>query len=99
MQVHSNASVLRGIRNNQIAPWLIAAVLCAMLFACARAVAAPPSVYSPDGTVTHNSLEPGGVRPSPFRHVPDEILVRFRDSSSAFSRSLSHFQIGTTVVK
>lgn len=61
--------------------------------------ASSPVTHSTDGTVVYKSLIPESVPPSPYRHVPDEILVRFRDSTPAFSRALMHFRNGTKVVK
>src|SRR6266576_2093320 len=80
------------------------ATLCAaslaFLEACitATAFAAPPVRNSPNTAVAQPSFK-SGADPSPHRYVPDEILVKFRESTSTFSRSLTHSRIGTTVVR
>src|SRR5256885_3851187 len=78
------------------------ATLCAvsltLLAACvsAPALAAPPTTSSSNAKVAQPSFKSGA---SPHRYVPDEILVRFRESTSTLSRSLTHSRIGTTVVR
>src|SRR5882762_4511212 len=81
------------------------ATLCAaslaLLAACASsatALAAPPTTTSSNAKVAQPSFK-SSTDASPHRHVPDEILVRFRESTSAFSRSLAHSRIGTSVVR
>ena len=78
----------------------LCAVSLAFLAACvssATALAAPPTTSS-NATAAQPSFK-SGADPSPHRYVPDEILVRFRESTSTFSRSLTHSRIGTTVVR
>src|SRR5258708_17971882 len=81
------------------------ATLCAaslaLLAACvssATALAAPPTTSSSNAKVAQPSFK-SSAAPSPHRYVPDEILVRFRESASVFSRSLTHSRIGTRVVR
>ena len=64
----------------------------------ATALAAPPVSSSSNTAVAQPSFKSSGYAP-PHRHVPDEILVRFRESTSTFSRSLTHSRIGTRVVR
>src|SRR2546427_1838941 len=70
----------------------------AFLAACATTLAAPPASNSSNTAVAQPSFK-SSADASPHRHVPDEILVRFRESTSTFSRSLTHSRIGTTVVR
>jgi thermitase len=58
-----------------------------------------PVAYLPDGTVEHNNVNSGDAPDSPYRLASDEILVRYRTSTSQSSRSSIHAQLGTTVVK
>src|SRR5882762_7651836 len=79
----------------------LCAVSLALLAACvssATALAAPPTTSSSNAKVAQPSFE-SSADPSPHRYVPDEILVRFRESASAFSRSITHSRIGTRVVR
>jgi hypothetical protein len=77
----------------------LAACIALLIIFVVPAFAASPVTHSSNGTVTHDSLNPESTPLSPYRHVPDEILVRFRESTSTFSRALVHFQAGTSVVK
>ena len=71
------------------------------LAACAgsaTALAAPPTTSSSNATVAQPSFK-SSAHAWPHRYVPDEILVRFRESTSNFSRGLAHSRIGTKVVR
>lgn len=61
--------------------------------------AAQPVTRSSDGLIIHHSLSPGGAPPSPYRQVPGEMLVRYRSTSSALSRTLLNWQMGTSSVR
>ncbi len=79
---------------------VVAITTCCAAFTITTAtLAASPLDHSEHGIVTHKNLEPGGAPPSPFRHAQGQILVKFRDSTSSFTRALAHMQVGTTVVK
>ena len=73
-------------------------VIFGALTVTATALAAPPVSSSSNSAFAQPSFKSSGYAP-PHRHVPDEILVRFRESTSAFSRSLAHSSIGTRVVR
>src|SRR5438309_1262061 len=79
----------------------LCAVSLALLAACvssATALAAPPTTFSSNATAAQPSFKPS-AHAWPHRYVPDEILVRFRESTSTFSRGLAHSRIGTSVVR
>src|SRR5881396_416795 len=79
------------------------ATLCtaslAFLASCvtATALAAPPVSNSSNSAAARPSF--GAGTHAPHQRVPDEILVRFRDSASNASRNFTHSRIGTTAVK
>ena len=63
------------------------------------AFAAAPVTRSSDGIITHKSLHPESEPPSPYKHVPGEILVRYRSTSSFFSRAFLNYQMGTSIIR
>ncbi len=65
------------------------------LAATATALAAPQLPGSSVMRASFGSRAPA----SPYRHVPDEILVRFRGSTSALSRNFTHSRIGTRAIR
>src|SRR5712691_588999 len=68
------------------------------LAATASALAAPPVSNSSNAAVPRASFG-SSAHASPYRHAPDEILVRFRGSTSALSRNFTHSRIGTKAIR
>lgn len=75
------------------------AILFTSILLVLPALASPPGDHSTDGTITRSRPDGMNSPPSPYRHVPDEILVRFRESASPASRSLIHSRAGTRAVR
>ncbi|MBI4684168.1 MAG: hypothetical protein HY755_03100 [Nitrospirae bacterium] len=76
----------------------LAVCFIALIIFAVPALATSPVTHSSDGMVTHNNINPESSPLSPYRHVPDEILVKFRESTPSFSRASIHSRAGTSVV-
>lgn len=61
--------------------------------------ASPGGAVSAAGLVTTGARSQAGVRSSPVRHVPGELLVRFRRPASLAAQASTHRKLGTRVVR